>query len=125
MNSCTIFNYKKHSVVQMVNSSTVSTCPLFPELENQKSPGYLDPKTGAVHIPGVFSVDPKSILPQGVGVGAPATSYTVSYDGWSSTALRNYEFELHEKYPALRQAWEHYQNVLKMCRSREEETDED
>jgi len=109
----------------MDNSSTVSTCPLFPELENQKSPGYLDPKTGAVNIPGIFSVHANSILPQGVGSGTASTSYTVSYDGWSSTALRNYEFELHEKYPALKQAWEHYQNILKMCRSREEEIDED
>ena len=28
----------------MANSTTVSTCPLFPELENQKSHGYMDPK---------------------------------------------------------------------------------
>jgi len=109
----------------MDNSSTVSTCPLFPELENQTSPGYLDTKTGAVNVPGIFSVYPNSILPQGVGSGTASTSYTVSYDGWSSTALRNYEFELHEKYPALKQAWEHYQNILRMCRSREEEVNED
>jgi hypothetical protein len=59
-----------------------------------------------------------------VGSGTASTSYTVSYDGWNSTALRNYEFELHEKYPALQQAWEHYQNILRMCKSREEETGE-
>jgi len=108
----------------MVNSSTVSTCPLFPELENQKSHGSVDTKTGQINIPGIFSVQTNSILPQGVGSGTASTSYTVSYDGWSSTALRNYEFELHEKYPALKQAWEHYQTILKMCRSREEEIDE-
>jgi hypothetical protein len=108
----------------MANSSTVSTCPLFPELENQKSYGSLDPNTGQVNIPGIFSVQANSILPQGVGVGTASTSYTVSYDGWNSTALRNYEFELHEKYPALQQAWEHYQNILRMCKSREEETGE-
>jgi len=108
----------------MGNSSTVSACPLFPELENQTSSGHLDPKTGTLKFPGIFSVQANSILPQGVGSGTASTSYTVSYDGWSSTALRNYEFELHEKYPALKQAWEHYQNILKMCRSREEEIDE-
>ena len=113
MNSCIIFNYKKHSVVPMVNSSTVSTCPLFPELENMTSTQSA-----------VFTLPLGSILPQGVGSGTASTSYTVSYDGWSSTALRNYEFALHEKYPALKQAWEHYQNILKMCRSREEEIDE-
>jgi hypothetical protein len=98
----------------MVNSSTVSTCPLFPELENMI-------KTQSA----VFTLPLGATLPQGVGSGTASTSYTVSYDGWSSTALRNYEFELHEKYPALKQAWEHYQNILKMCRSREEETGED
>ena len=113
----------------MVNSSTVSTCPLFPdESENiklNKSYGSPNTNTQQLNFPGIFSVQENSILPQGVGSGTASTSYTVSYDGWSSTALRNYEFELHEKYPALKQAWEHYQNILKMCRSREEEVNED
>jgi hypothetical protein len=97
----------------MVNSSTVSTCPLFPELENNISTQSA-----------VFTLPSGSILPQGVGSGTLSTSYTVPYDGWSSTALRNYELELHEEYPALRQAWEHYQTILRMCKSREEETGE-
>jgi hypothetical protein len=110
----------------MANSTTVNTCPLFPELENEKSYGSIDPKTGQLNIPGIFSVDTNSILPQGVGSGTASTSYNISYDAtmWQSTALRNYEFELHEKYPALQQAWEHYQNILRMCKSREEETGE-
>lgn len=33
------------------------------------------------------------------------------------------EETLMEKYPALRQAWEHYQNVLKMCKSKEAENE--
>jgi hypothetical protein len=109
----------------MADSTTVSTCPLFPELENEKSHGSMNITTGQVDIPGLFSVHANSILPQGVGVGSASTSYTVSYDHWQSTANRNYELELHEKYPALKQAWEHYQNILKMCRSREEELGED
>ena len=104
----------------MVNISTVSTCPLFPELENYKD--GLDAKTGQLHIPGVFSVGAGSILPQGVGTGTITASYDVGYD--TSEWQRRYEFDLHAKYPALQQAWDHYQNVLKMCRSREEETDE-
>lgn len=111
----------------MENNTTnnvVSTCPLFPELENYRD--GLDTKTGQLHIPGVFSVGAGSILPQGVGTGTISASYNVSYDSnaWNSTAQRNYEFELHAKYPALQQAWDHYQNVLKMCRSREEEIGE-
>lgn len=31
------------------------------------------------------------------------------------------EEELREKYPALNQAWGHYQNVLEMCKSKETE----
>ena len=112
----------------MVNSSTVNTCPLFPdELENNrlnKSYGSLNPNTGQLNIPGLFSVQENAILPPGVNVGSAATTYNVSYDAWQSTANRNYELDLHEKYPALRQAWEHYQNILGMCKSREEETSE-
>ncbi len=113
---------KKEKIEFMANNTSnnvVSTCPLFPELENYKM--GLDTKTGQWHIPGVFSVDPGSILPQGVGSGTISESYNVSYD---SNSPSNYGFALHGKYPALQQAWDHYQNVLKMCRSREEETDE-
>jgi len=111
----------------MANNTTnnvVSTCPLFPELENYRD--GLDTKTGQLHIPGVFSVDTRSILPQGVGSGTISASYNVSYDAnaWNSTKQTNNELQLHQKYPALQQAWDHYRNVLKMCRSREEEIDE-
>ena len=99
----------------MANTTNVSTCPLFPELENN----------AMTATSGVYSLPSGSILPKGVGVGGAATTYNVSYDTWQSTANRNYELELHEKYPALQQAWEHYQNILRMCKSREEETGED
>jgi len=99
----------------MANSTTVSTCPLFPELEND-----------VITAPsGVYTLPSGAVLPQGVGVGTVSTVYNVSYDNWQATANRNYELELHAKYPALKQAWEHYQNILKMCRSREEELGED
>ena len=35
------------------------------------------------------------------------------------------EDDMRDKYPALQQAWDHYQNVLKMCKSKEEENNED
>jgi hypothetical protein len=98
----------------MANSTTINTCPLFPELEK-------DVMTAPA---GVYTLPSATVIPQGVGVGSVSTSYTVSYDHWQSTANRNYELELHVKYPALKQAWEHYQNILKMCRSREEELGE-
>ena len=34
-----------------------------------------------------------------------------------------FENQLRDKYPALKQAYEHYQNVLDMCKTREKEED--
>ena len=34
------------------------------------------------------------------------------------------EEDMREKYPALKQAWEHYQSVLEVCKTKEKE-DED
>ena len=38
--------------------------------------------------------------------------------------LRFEEENMREKYPALKQAWEHYQSVLEVCKTKEKE-DED
>mgnify|MGYP001199101123 CR=1 FL=1 len=34
------------------------------------------------------------------------------------------EDDMKEKYPALKQAWEHYQSVLEVCQAKEKEEDE-
>ena len=34
------------------------------------------------------------------------------------------EEDMREKYPALKQAWEHYQSVLEICKTKEKEEDE-
>ena len=34
------------------------------------------------------------------------------------------EEDMREKYPALKQAWEHYQSVLEVCKTKEQEDDE-
>ena len=111
----------------MVNSSTVNTCPLFPdELENNKlnkSYGSLNPNTGQLNISGIFSVGTNSTLPQGVGSGTMTTVANVQMD-WGDVFYSSRDEELRQKYPALQQAWEHYQNILGMCKSREEETGE-
>jgi len=107
----------------MANNSTVSTCPLFPELENQTSPGYLDTKTVAVNIPGIFAVPHNSILPQGVGSGTMTTVANVQMD-WGDMFYKSRDEELRQKYPALQQAWDHYHNILNMCKTREGEVDE-
>ena len=35
------------------------------------------------------------------------------------------EKTLQDKYPALKQAWEHYKSVLEVCKTKEKEEDED
>ena len=35
----------------------------------------------------------------------------------------DFEEDLRKKYPALQDAWEHYQNIKQMCESREKEED--
>ena len=35
------------------------------------------------------------------------------------------EMDMRDKYPALNQAWEHYQSVLEVCKTKEEEENED
>ena len=36
----------------------------------------------------------------------------------------DFEEDLRKKYPALNDAWEHYQNVKQMCQTREKEEDD-
>ena len=50
---------------------------------------------------------------------------TFSYSfGELETQLRFEEEDMREKYPALKQAWEHYQSLLEVCKTKEKE-DED
>ena len=112
----------------MVNSSTVSTCPLFPNesenIELNKSYGSLYPNTRQLKLPGIFSVGTNSILPQSVGSGTMTTVANVQMD-WGDVFYSSRDEELRQKYPALQQAWDHYHNILNMCKTREDEVDED
>ncbi len=49
------------------------------------------------------------------------TSFTYSF---GDLDLGNPEEDMREKYPALKQAWEHYQSILEVCKTKEQE-DED
>ena len=35
------------------------------------------------------------------------------------------EMDMRDKYPALNQAWEHYQSILEVCKTKEKEENED
>jgi hypothetical protein len=50
--------------------------------------------------------------------GAMTQSYTVS---GVQLDLFDQDKELREKYPALNDAWKHYQNIKQMCKIREKE----
>jgi hypothetical protein len=50
-------------------------------------------------------------------------SFTFNYDSVGLDVFD--EMELQEKYPALKQAHEHYQSVLEICKTKEKEENED
>ncbi len=49
-------------------------------------------------------------------------TFDVSYGGQQLSF--DFEEDLRKKYPALQDAWEHYQNVKQMCETREKEENE-
>ena len=49
--------------------------------------------------------------------------YTFNYDSIGLDVFD--EMELQDKYPALKQAHEHYQSVLEICKTKEKEENED
>ena len=54
-----------------------------------------------------------------MNVGTVSTGYSI--DGID---FGNSEEEMREKYPALKDAWEHYQNVKHMCEQKEKENED-
>ena len=83
--------------------------------------------------PGVYVYDPDApeewafsgIDTQSLNVGSIVESVTVesSYlNSGTPDMFDVYDYvNLKQKYPALQQAWEHYQTVLKLCRAKEAE----
>jgi hypothetical protein len=96
MNLCTTFNCKKHRVVAMVDK--------IKNIENWTFP----------------SVDTQSL-----NVGSVVESVTVEssyFNAGTPDMFDVYDYvNLKRKYPALEQAWEHYQTVLRLCRAKEAE----
>ena len=60
-----------------------------------------------------------------LNVGTVTDSVSVSYDMGDIGQLNfDYDNELRDKYPALKDAWDHYNNVKQLCESKEKESDE-
>jgi len=52
------------------------------------------------------------------------TDFSYSYSDMGQLDLFD-EMDMRDKYPALNQAWEHYQSVLEVCKTKEKEENED
>ena len=107
MSLCTIYNYKKHSVVLM-------------DKDKKQKPTQLELNYDArvANIPDLQRLNPD------LNVGSVVESVSVS--GFDSGTPDMFDsvfdyIDLKKKYPALRQAWDHYQSVLKMCKLTEAE----
>jgi len=60
-----------------------------------------------------------------MGTGTLSDSLSVSYDmGDIGQTNFDYDNDLRNKYPALKDAWDHYNNVKQLCESKEKEEDE-
>ena len=60
-----------------------------------------------------------------IGTGTLSDSLSVSYDmGDIGQTNFDYDNDLRNKYPALKDAWDHYNNVKQLCESKEKEEDE-
>ena len=58
-----------------------------------------------------------------VDFDSPDTSFSYSFGDLGQLDLFSEE-DLRKKYPALKQAHEHYQSVLEVCKTKEKEEDE-
>ena len=69
---------------------------------------------------GIYTIDDWSM--GSVNTGTLTDTATISYD--LGQLDFDYDKDLRDKYPALKDAWDHYNNVKKMCEAKEQE-DED
>jgi hypothetical protein len=69
---------------------------------------------------GIYSIDDWSM--GATNVGSVIDTATVDFGdiGRLQTEF-NYDQDLRDKYPALKDAWDHYNNVKKMCEAKEQE----
>ena len=61
------------------------------------------------------------------GTGTLDDGLDINFDVSDGLYQQSFDFDdekLRKKYPALQDAWEHYQNIKQMCETREKEEDE-
>jgi len=70
------------------------------------------------------NVEMENWVPSEGSIGTVDTM-NIDFDVGYDSDQMNFDFErdLRKKYPALKDAWEHYQNIKQMCEAREKEED--
>jgi hypothetical protein len=71
---------------------------------------------------GIYTIDDWSM--GAINTGTLTDTVNISYDYDFGQLDFDYDKDLRNKYPALKDAWDHYNNVKKMCEAKEQE-DED
>jgi hypothetical protein len=69
---------------------------------------------------GIYSIDDWSM--GAINTGTLSESVDVSYN--LGQLNLDYDQDLRDKYPALKDAWDHYNNVKKMCEAKEQENED-
>ena len=64
------------------------------------------------------------VMTTSTSVDSLDAGFTYSYDDVGQLDMFD-EMDMREKYPALNQAYEHYQSVLEICKTKEKEGNED
>ena len=85
--------------------TAMTSASLFPELDASET----------------FALD-ETLYNTDINVGTVTTASNVQMD-WGDMFYTSKDEELRQKYPALQQAWDHYHNILNMCKTREGEMD--
>ena len=82
---------------------------------------------GPESIPGTtYRMDTDDWVPSDTFQYGGGTVDSVDIQGTYSMGQLSFDFEedLRKKYPALQDAWNHYQNIKQMCETREKEEDD-
>jgi len=69
---------------------------------------------------GIYTIDDWSM--GATNVGSVIDTATVDFGDIGNLQMDfDYDRDLRDKYPALKDAWDHYNNVKKMCEAKEQE----
>ena len=85
----------------------------------------MPPKDKDKNVKATYSFDGIDNWVPSAGATSTVDTIDINFDINDNLYQPSFDFEedLRKKYPALNDAWEHYQNVKQMCQTREKEED--